>query len=264
MCVSELLVCDENLNCPKGSSTSDEDEVLCKSHLNGHSTWQQLATDVIKKLPPGIVNENWLQKQNITDTDLNSPQLPFWKEINKIESKFVSKDATVFLSLFCLGTTVKINQVTHHEGVEAVSETFSHYGSLGYVMLLMLICGTILMFCGLWECCFRKPKTQIDLQSQHQPTTVLIINRSQDDGGAQPPNYDDLDQPPSYLTLFPNTKVDDLNIEIVTNQPTTESAPEELQPNVESEIVTMGSVSSDTTNDIEVVIDRPRCLVTSV
>lgn len=76
-------------------------------------------------------------------------------------------------------------------------------------MLGMLICGTVLMFCGLWECCFKKPKTEIEAPvSQTQPTTVLIIN-PQEETIPSPPNYDELDQPPSYSILFPHVKVNE-------------------------------------------------------
>lgn len=64
------------------------------------------------------------------------------------------------------------------------------------------------MFCGLWECCFRKPKTDVDPPlSTEPPTTVLIISPQQEAASTpNPPNYDELDLPPSYITLFPNFK----------------------------------------------------------
>lgn len=86
------------------------------------------------------------------------------------------------------------------------STALGHYGPWGYLMLGMLICGTVLMFCGLWECCFRRPKPE-ELQAIQPPTTVLIINQQQDDV-ASPPNYEDMDQPPTYSTLFPNIKLE--------------------------------------------------------
>jgi hypothetical protein len=93
------------------------------------------------------------------------------------------------------------------KATDSISQVLSKYGPWGYLMLGMLICGTVLMFCGLWECCFRKQKTEVDApMSQTQPTTVLIIN-PHEEPTPSPPNYDDLDQPPSYTTLFPNFKV---------------------------------------------------------
>lgn len=90
----------------------------------------------------------------------------------------------------------------------SITEVLSHYGPWGYLMLGMLICGTVLMFCGLWECCFRRPKPHDDEPLQTAPTTVLIINHN-DAGDVRPPSYEDLDQPPSYSVLFPNLKESD-------------------------------------------------------
>lgn len=87
--------------------------------------------------------------------------------------------------------------------VESITEVLSQYGPWGYLMLGMLICGTVLMFCGLWECCFRRPKTHDDEAPPSHPTTVLIINQSEEEAG-RPPSYEELDQPPSYSTLFPH------------------------------------------------------------
>lgn len=93
----------------------------------------------------------------------------------------------------------------------SITEVLSHYGPWGYLMLGMLICGTVLMFCGLWECCFRRPKPHDDEPLQTPPTTVLIINQN-DAGDARPPSYEELDQPPSYSVLFPNLKASDGDI----------------------------------------------------
>lgn len=87
--------------------------------------------------------------------------------------------------------------------VESITEVLSQYGPWGYLMLGMLICGTVLMFCGLWECCFHRPKTQEDEPLPTHPTTVLIINQPEEET-SRPPSYEELDQPPPYNTLFPN------------------------------------------------------------
>lgn len=84
-----------------------------------------------------------------------------------------------------------------------------HYGPWGYLMLGMLICGTVLMFCGLWECCCRRPKAIV---SNAVGPALLIINQGNQQNEMEipstpePPRYDDLDQPPSYSTLFPPSK----------------------------------------------------------
>lgn len=75
------------------------------------------------------------------------------------------------------------------------------------------------MFCGLWECCCRRPKAPV---STSTGPTLLIINQ-----GAQqeleipqtpgPPRYEDLDQPPSYAVLFPSSKPPDIRSETNSN-----------------------------------------------
>lgn len=104
--------------------------------------------------------------------------------------------------------------------VESITEVLSQYGPWGYLMLGMLICGTVLMFCGLWECCFRRPKSQEDEPLPAHPTTVLIINQPEEET-SRPPSYEELDQPPSYSTLFPHVvKVENTGIisEVHQNQ----------------------------------------------
>ena len=55
----------------------------------------------------------------------------------------------------------------------------AHYGPWGYLMLGMLICGAILMLCGLRECCCRSSKHQLPAggpASTSAATTVFIIS----------------------------------------------------------------------------------------
>lgn len=107
----------------------------------------------------------------------------------------------------------------------------AHYSPWGYLMLGMLICGAILMLCGLWECCYRSSKHQLPAggpASTSAATTVFIINSAGGIGRNSsqhhdeapstpgPPSYEELDQPPSYNSLFPVAKtsiVEPLTIE---------------------------------------------------
>ncbi|KAF5272143.1 hypothetical protein FQA39_LY01225 [Lamprigera yunnana] len=199
LCISEQLVCDGNLNCPKGSTRSDEDEKLCKNHFLDHSSWKSIAEDVIKTLPADVLNTNW--KSMDINAQLYNSQTNFlnWKDAKGHDVE-----------------TEEPDHLNHHDTADSVSTAIGHYGTWGYLMLAMLIVGTILMFCGLWECCFRKPKPQVELQQQSPSTTVLIINRTQET--SRPPNYDELEQPPSYITLFPNSK---LETEVIANSDVT-------------------------------------------
>lgn len=104
----------------------------------------------------------------------------------------------------------------------------AHYGPWGYLMLGMLICGAVLMLCGLWECCCRSSKHRLPAggpASTSAPTTVFIISSAGGIGSHRrnsateqdeapptpgPPSYEELDQPPSYSALFPLTKTSDV------------------------------------------------------
>lgn len=190
-CVWDQLVCDGNENCPKGSSYSDESERQCKSHLRLQGSWDQFIVEVMRKMnPPTQLRKNkWLMERlQETTTTTEAARLIRWEEFRgKADEE----------------TTTKEPQMPAKPGaVESITEVLSHYGPWGYLMLGMLICGTVLMFCGLWECCFRRPKTQEDEPLPTIPTTVLIINQSEEEG-SRPPSYEELDQPPSYSTLFP-------------------------------------------------------------
>lgn len=114
-----------------------------------------------------------------------------------------------FLTIVLAVTTPKPPPVVHEEKpkpADSLSTMLSKYGPWGYLMMGLLICGTVLMFCGLWECCIRKPKTEADPTISTQPTAILISNQGEAGTVISPPNYDDLDEPPSYNTLFPNLK----------------------------------------------------------
>lgn len=90
-----------------------------------------------------------------------------------------------------------------HSATESISAMLNKYGPWGYLMMGLLICGTVLFFCGLWECCCKRPKPEVDPPPLTTPTTVLVMNCEQGATNPMPPQYDDLDLPPSYTTLFP-------------------------------------------------------------
>lgn len=70
------------------------------------------------------------------------------------------------------------------------------------------MCAVLLFFCGLWECCFRIVKE--DNENSQTPSSIDIIQTSQiQTNDTQPPNYFELDQPPSYNSLFPIAKDND-------------------------------------------------------
>ncbi|KAJ3642120.1 hypothetical protein Zmor_024932 [Zophobas morio] len=204
MCVADTLLCNGFPNCPKSSTTSDEDEKLCKKSFFAPTSLEQLAVELFKKWKPpdlgtNLSNNKWLHdKLEQHAASSTSRAFNSWREWR--ETRTESTTSTT--------TTERSNAPKRPpKATDSISQVLSKYGPWGYLMLGMLICGTVLMFCGLWECCFRKPKTDIEPPvSPTQPTTVLIIN-PQEEVAPSPPNYDDLDQPPSYSILFPNFKV---------------------------------------------------------
>lgn len=229
LCISDHLLCDGISNCPRSSTTSDEDEKLCRNQLLTHSSWEQLV-EMFKRLKPPadiLSNNKWLSDKleeaaAATSTTPKRAVLNWkeWQELKKLEHQRQQQLASATTQRASIRSEGDGNKLT-----DSISQVLSKYGPWGYLMLGMLICGTVLMFCGLWECCFRKQKsgsgtslssvvdgvTTMQQQQQLQsplPTTVLII--SSDDTlnnsstNTLPPSYEDLDQPPSYMTLFPN------------------------------------------------------------
>ncbi|XP_069686727.1 uncharacterized protein [Periplaneta americana] len=115
---------------------------------------------------------------------------------------------------------------TDSSDMGSIPAALAHYGPWGYLMLGMLICGAVLMLCGLWECCCRSSKHRIPgggPVSTSAATTVFIINSAGGIGPSHrrssgppseeppptpgPPSYEELDQPPPYSSLFPLTKI---------------------------------------------------------
>ncbi|XP_046390188.1 uncharacterized protein LOC124158855 isoform X2 [Ischnura elegans] len=82
-------------------------------------------------------------------------------------------------------------------------------GPGSYVLLGMLTCGSVLLICGIWECCCRVRHQSATISVSQRgslvprgsigPTTFVIISSS----SPPPPQYEDLEQPPTYRDLFP-------------------------------------------------------------
>lgn len=190
ICVAKELMCDGVVHCPSGGPLGDENPLFCKQSLSS-TNWERIATDFLKKITgktkPGSLIPA-LQKEN-----------------NKWTGNWKSTEAPSLNTniIADLGNTNSTSNDT----------SFAQYGPWGYLMLGMLICGTVLTFCGLWECCCRRAKPhrrQIDSPTSSTfagamiPSTVLIMDQHHEAGA--PPNYEDLDQPPNYNVLFPNQK----------------------------------------------------------
>nr|XP_022916142.1 uncharacterized protein LOC111426033 isoform X1 [Onthophagus taurus] len=178
-CISDHLICDGYQNCPKGATKSDEDTHLCTNFNNINELQRFLKNDMFA--------------ENIFHSLRKPSEAPLFNIVPKNHDYDKST------------TTAQPEEDKPTTALESISMTLSQYGPWGYILLGMLLCAAVLMFCGVIEC-LRKPKPVEPVQTT--PTTVLIINNQQDD--ATPPRYEDLD-PPSYNTLFPNAKEDDEN-----------------------------------------------------
>jgi len=178
LCISDHLLCDGVQNCPKSSTNSDEDPKLCKTAKNA---WENFVVELVKKYRPKDADGK-LGLRNATDGPTE------WLEWQLVKKNVTKKPEVV-------------NET--HSASESISAMLNKYGPWGYLMMGLLICGTVLFFCGLWECCCKRPKPEGDPPPLTTPTTVLIMNCDQGVTNPMPPQYDDLDLPPSYTTLFP-------------------------------------------------------------
>ncbi|KAK6625496.1 hypothetical protein RUM43_005795 [Polyplax serrata] len=193
-CISKDLVCDGKRNCP--FEGRDEDKEVCATDGNYDKDgfgltdssnigrgWEFLALEFPKK---------FTSKDNLG-------------HLKKTETSSSTEKSTILWS---------DDGNLHARDSESLPDVLKHYGPWGYLMLGMLICGTVLMFCGLWECCCRRPKA---LVSNAVGPALLIINQGAQQNELEvpstpgPPRYEELDQPPSYNTLFPPSKTESGN-----------------------------------------------------
>lgn len=139
---------------------------------------------------------------------------------------------------------------------QLLTRGLSRYGPWGYLMLGMLLCGGALLICGLWgkhhilckwfnsvsnfgspaECCCRAKKP---ISTTVDGIPVNVSSTSSDLSGTttvhvspvEPPNYDEIDPPPSYSALFPNQKQpSDAEVDVNVTDVSNESSPAGLAP----------------------------------
>jgi hypothetical protein len=189
-CISDDLVCDGVQNCPVGSEyNSDEDQDFCaKRQLVDQQDPSRL--NIWEHFSLGIL-------RNIFRGDETTPQ-PEWVQ--------VEKPSTIPDSLEAESEEDKTKEDSPNT---QYTRGLSKYGPWGYLMLGMLICGGALLICGLWECCCHSIKTTVESAASDQPSILIETGTSQtaiNINSTLPPQYDDLDEPPSYSALFPVQK----------------------------------------------------------
>lgn len=81
------------------------------------------------------------------------------------------------------------------------------YGPWSYLVVGMLVCATILMFCLAWECCCKRSKPSdtpvIPASCMDLSPTVTVTASSQQLFDTIPPSPPEYEPPPSYSSLFP-------------------------------------------------------------
>ncbi|KAG6449815.1 uncharacterized protein LOC115443311 [Manduca sexta] len=86
------------------------------------------------------------------------------------------------------------------------------YGPWSYLVVGMLVCATILMFCLAWECCCKRSKpsdTPVDIPSScigMSPSVTVTAASQQLFSQPLPSSPPEYEPPPSYSSLFPRNK----------------------------------------------------------
>lgn len=260
VCISSELACDGYNNCPfAGDDENPEDcgPITLNGRLfstdpdsseEGHrSDAHHVIETILKKAVLKTWTEVSSRKRDVTSTTTSKPvqNILSGLEISSnllrnmsdiILKKFLNKNHNVHVAEpmnTTKTTTIKPPWQDNSED-PTFPAVLAQYGPWGYLMLGMLICGAILMLCGLWECCCRSSKHRLPAggpTSTSAATTVFIISSAGRMGHHRrnstphqeetpptpgPPSYEELDQPPSYSSLFPVTKAS--NMEPLTLQ----------------------------------------------
>ncbi|KAJ9579133.1 hypothetical protein L9F63_024758, partial [Diploptera punctata] len=182
VCVTKDLICDGFNNCPE--SGDDENPIKCTEAL--FSDPQKVIGDFLTK---AVVRAISIKNDMINSTDTGekkglelSPWLSnvsayFFKNILNNKNRLQNDTTTT--------TATPPKATSNHQPpknpteMDSIPAALAHYGPWGYLMLGMLICGAILMLCGLWECCCRSSKHRLPPGgpiSTSAATTVFIIN----------------------------------------------------------------------------------------
>ncbi|XP_026461606.1 uncharacterized protein LOC113363326 isoform X2 [Ctenocephalides felis] len=177
LCISDHLVCDGIKHCPLGNEgDGDEDPRLCeRSEKPRQNTWDMITLAILRRL----ASARPAPIEHVPPKDFAVPSKTE-KESN--EASGVDK-------------TVKEYQIF---------SGLSQYGPWGFLLIGVLICGVMLLICGLWECYCRRPQQPspplVDPCASISPDNHVVASNLEN---ISPPLYDELDTPPAYNILFP-------------------------------------------------------------
>ncbi|KAI8429474.1 hypothetical protein MSG28_000110 [Choristoneura fumiferana] len=174
LCISSYLVCDGVRHCPGGE---DEDASACMHRRD----------------PPLLELLRRFAARNQELLGLDQP--------DGMTKPSVISD---------LKLSVKISESEQKSNAfMEFAAALKPYGPWSYLVVGMLVCATILMFCLAWECCCKRSKpsdTPINIPASciDLSPTVTVTGASQhlfsNTPTASPPEYE---APPSYSSLFP-------------------------------------------------------------
>lgn len=232
LCISDSLACDGIRHCPDGTEyDSDEDQVMCmKNKKNSASSTVSVLKLILKFIElnqyfqNSAVDHRYKMTKKVFPMDYATSTVP---PTNPVAST-VPVDPLVVSKI--VDHSVAVEKAKAKER-QSLTRGLSRYGPWGYLMLGMLLCGGALLICGLWgkhhilnkrfnrvsnfgspaECCCRTKKpisTTVDGIPVNVSSTSsdLSGNTTVHVSAVEPPNYDEIDPPPSYSALFPNQK----------------------------------------------------------
>lgn len=260
LCISDSLACDGIRHCPDGTEyDSDEDPVMCMKHKKSsvsstvsevcYKLLSQTIIELNKYFQNSAIDHRYKMTKKMFPMDYATSTVP---AVNPVAST-VPVDPLVVTKV--VDHSVAIEKAKAKER-QSLTRGLSRYGPWGYLMLGMLLCGGALLICGLWgklhilnksfnrvsnfgspaECCCRTKKP-ISTTVDGIPVNVSSISSDQSSNTTvhvstvEPPNYDEIDPPPSYSALFPNQKQpSDAEADVNVTDVSTESNPAALAP----------------------------------
>uniref|UniRef100_A0A182WME7 Uncharacterized protein n=1 Tax=Anopheles minimus TaxID=112268 RepID=A0A182WME7_9DIPT len=214
LCIARELVCDGLPNCPPlGTEVTDENEAMCVKHRQQEysenpvqSVFRQYIQNTIKSFFGGAEPKELPSKTSFGEVDIGLEQ-NFGALYPPASSPYPPPAPT--------DPTVPPKK--HRSSLTGLSK----YGPWGYLFLGMLICGGALLICGLWECCCRSHKPELNVDDSLPDQVPSFLQTSSPSGGSRQgvpgdspaghnlPPYGELDPPPAYSVLFPAQKPSD-------------------------------------------------------
>lgn len=265
VCISPELACDGYNNCPFagddenledcGAMTVNRGLFLTEpnSSEEGHqSNPHHVFEAILKKAVLKTWNEVNSRKRDVTSTTTSKPMQNILSGV-VISSSLLRNMSDILLKKFLNKNNVQMAEPMNVTVTTTIKPPWqdnsqammAQYGPWEYLILGMLICGVILVLCGLWECCCQSSKRQPPAggpAGTSAATTVFIISSAGRVGHHRrnstlhqeeapptpgPPSYEELDQPPPYNSLFPVTKAS--NTEPLTLQENHVTSGQEMQ-----------------------------------